>query len=129
MIIQLEESPNASRYNLIDNGDFRYAGCADTDAYGWFENDGCQSTDSRITASNTAAPQMDCSVYSVTGDAERVKRCCQNIATSGNAGDVYTVAGWAKGDSIPLRESESLGRRFGIVDGFTTRTARRTRRC
>ena len=54
----------------------------------------------------------------MTGDAERAKQCYQNIITAGSAGDVYTVAGWAKGDSIPLRESESLGRRFGIVVRF-----------
>ena len=114
--VQFELSPTASRYNLIDNGDFRYAGSTGTDAYGWAENDGCRTVDKRTTVSESAAAQMDGSVYAMTGDPELQKRCYQNLPVSGSAGDVYALAGWAKGDSIPIPDGS--GRRFGIAARF-----------
>ncbi|MDD6262655.1 MAG: DNRLRE domain-containing protein, partial [Clostridiales bacterium] len=115
--IQVEASAGASRYNLVDNGDFTFAGSTEADSYGWSEGDGCRDTEIRTTdASGSAAPQLDSSVYSMTGDAERLKRCYQDIAVSGAAGDVYTLAGWAKGDSVPL--TEGTNRRFGLLARF-----------
>lgn len=121
--VQVEHSSSASRYNIIENGDFIYAGSTSTDAYGWLEGDGCGTTENRTTYSDNnadtvhdaAAPQLDTNVYAVTGTYNIAKRCYQNIPISGKAGDVYTIAGWAKGDSVPL---SSTSRRFGILVRF-----------
>jgi len=121
--VQVERSSSASRYNIIENGDFIYAGSTSTDAYGWLEGDGCGSTENRTTysdnnsatAHDAAAPQLDTNVYTATGTYNIAKRCYQNIPISGNAGDVYTIAGWAKGDSVPL---SNTSRRFGILVRF-----------
>ena len=114
--VQIEKSASASRYNIIENGDFTYAGSSSTDSYAWLEGDGCTTTENRTTYSlGTAAPQLDSYVYSVTGTYDIAKRAYQNIPISGSAGDVYTIAGWAKGDSVPL---SSTDRRFGIIVRF-----------
>ena len=52
--VQVEKAPTASRYNLIENGDFRYAG-------GWSSSTG------RVSLSK-AAPELDATVYKMTGD-------------------------------------------------------------
>jgi len=40
----------------------------------------------------------------------------KELAISGSKGDVYTVAGWAKGSSVPLKDGT---RKFGITARFT----------
>ena len=127
--VQVEKSPTASRYNLVENGDFAYSGSSSDVAYGWEEGEGCRDTEDRITLASgekTAAPVLNNNVYSMTGDYDRQKRSYQDISVSGSAGDVYTLAGWAKGDSVPLTDGTS--RRFSIVarfyntDGTTSET-------
>ena len=113
--VQVEVSSSASRYNLVDNGDFTFAGSSGTAAYGWSKGDACAATEIRTTYSPSAAPQLDSNVYSITGAYSSNKRLYQNIAVSGSAGDVFTVAGWAKGDSAPLISTD---RRFGLVVRF-----------
>ena len=107
--VQFEESANASRYNLIENGDFRYS-------TGWTKNSACGSAEGRVLYGLVgAAPHVDNYFYRVVGDATADKRVSQTVPVYGSAGDVFTVAGWAKGDSVPTDEDN---RQFAILARF-----------
>lgn len=112
--VQFEKSANASRYNLINNGDFRYNA-------GWSSNSACDSYDRRISANGAAAAEMDSYAYRIYGEATKDKRVSQTINVSGSAGDVFSVAGWAKGDSVPMVKDGN--RRFAILAHFNYTTA------
>ena len=73
-------------------------------------------TGARGESSTSAAPQMDAHGYAVAGDPREEKSRYQNFHITGSKGDVYTVAGWAKGDSVPLKDGT---RKFGITARFT----------
>ena len=111
--VQCEQSANASRYNLIENGDFTWSDPEAGSMFGWHAGVG---TGARGESSTSAAPQMDTHVYAVAGDPREEKSRYQNFHISGSKGDVYTVAGWAKGDSVPLKDG---ARKFGITARFT----------
>lgn len=111
--VQCEQSANASRYNLIENGDFTWSDPEAGSMFGWHAGVG---TGARGESSTSAAPQTDRHVYAVTGDPREEKSRYQNFHISGSKGDVYTVAGWAKGDSVPLKDGT---RKFGITARFT----------
>ena len=81
--------------------------------FGWHAGVG---TGARGESSASAAPQMDRHVYAVAGDPREEKSRYQNFHITGSKGDVYTVAGWAKGDSVPLKDGT---RKFGITARFT----------
>ena len=59
---------------------------------------------------------MDANALRMVGSSTLAKSIYQNVAISGAAGDVYTVGGWAKGDSVPL--TSGTGRRFGLLLRF-----------
>lgn len=104
----------------MENGDFRTMTTASTEMFGWRESVACTTSEKRTTVEHSAAPQMDTSVYSIAGAVETEKYAYQNILISGVAGDVYTLAGWAKGDSTPTdngNRSFALGFRFYYSDG------------
>ena len=109
--VQCEQS--ASRYNLIENGDFTWSDPEAGSMFGWHAGVG---TGARGESSASAAPQMDRHVYAVTGDPREEKSRYQNFHITGSKGDVYTVAGWAKGSSVPLKDG---ARKFGITARFT----------
>lgn len=111
--VQFEKSANASRYNLIENGDFRYTS-------GWTNNSSCDSYDRRVSSSGTAAAEMNSYAYRVYGEATKDKWVSQTVNVSGSAGDVFAVAGWAKGDSVPMVEDGN--RRFAILAHFNYTT-------
>ena len=111
--VQCEQSANASRYNLIENGDFTWSDPEAGSMFGWHAGVG---TGARGESSTSAAPQTDTHVYAVAGDPREEKSRYQNFHISGSKGDVYTVAGWAKGDSVPLKDG---ARKFGITARFT----------
>ena len=111
--VQFEKSANASRYNLIENGDFRYTS-------GWTNNSSCDSYDRRVSSSGTAAVEMNSYAYRIYGEATKDKRVSQTVNVSGSAGDVFSVAGWAKGDSVPMVEKSN--RRFAILAHFNYTT-------
>ena len=81
--------------------------------FGWHAGVG---TGARGESSASAAPQTDRHVYAVAGDPREEKSRYQNFHISGSKGDVYTVAGWAKGSSVPLKDGT---RKFGITARFT----------
>ena len=111
--VQCEQSANASRYNLIENGDFTWSDPEAGSMFGWHAGVG---TGARGESSTSAAPQMDRHVYAVAGDPREEKSRYQNFHITGSKGDVYTVAGWAKGSSVPLKDG---ARKFGITARFT----------
>ena len=90
--VQVEKAPTASRYNLVENGDFRYATA-------W------SATSGRTTLSPSAAPQLSTNVYQMTGDPNAANRISQTVQVSGSQGDTFILGGWAKGDSAPLKDN------------------------
>ena len=110
--VQAEISSGASRYNLIQNGDFH------TNTY-WTESAG------RTAVSASAAPQLDTTVYKMTGSPDTLQSVCQIIGVKGNAYDAYVLAGWAKGTSVPLNSGPrqfAMCLTFYNTDGTTTTT-------
>ena len=103
---QMEEAPTASRYNLIENGDFRQS-------TGWSYTAGASRNSS--TNPTPAAPQLNGALCEMIGDPLATVRATQTVAVSGNSGDVFAFGGWAKGDSVPL---EPETRKFGILATF-----------
>ncbi|MBE6939730.1 MAG: RHS repeat protein [Ruminococcaceae bacterium] len=116
--IQLVESAGPTRYNLINNADFRFG------TSGWTKGSTCTSSDTVTTVSASAAPQLNTSAYKISGSATASKSVYQTVNVSGAAGDVYSLAGWGKGDSVPLSDDT---RTFGLMlefvntDGTTTK--------
>ena len=100
--VQLEKTPTASRFNLVENGDFRYTG---SPAYGWSFSTGCTtSTDLRTAPSGITPPAstLDSNMLKIVGSPTAQKYAYQTINQSGAKDDVYVVAGWARGDSVPF---------------------------
>ena len=98
--VQVEKAPTASRYNLVDNGDF-----SSTTAW---------SSTGIPTEITPAAPQLSANVYQCTGNPSATNRISQTVKVSGSKGDTLVLAGWAKGDSAPLRGN----REFSIIATF-----------
>ena len=108
--VQAEISVTASRYNLIENGDFRYG------SYGWIY-DCLSGTDGIIsTDTPTSATELDNTVVQITGDPTTLKHVYQQVKVSGAGGDTFVLSGWAKGDSVPLSsgETDTNVRDFGL---------------
>ena len=102
--VQVEKAPTASRYNLIQNGDFRTTAS--------WSSTGGRTT---VTAANKApAPQLDVNVYKITGNPQAKIRLSQTIKVSGASGDTFVLAGWAKADSVPIRDT----REFALIATF-----------
>ena len=101
---QVEKAPAASRYNLIENGDFR-------------GNNGWSSSAGRTTLT-AAAPELSADVYTMTGVYNSTNRLSQTVNVSGGEGDALVLAGWAKGDSVPLGNLYSNDREFGLIATF-----------
>ena len=99
--VQWEYAATASRYNLVTNGDFRNSNA-------W------SSASGRTTLTPVAAPELSSNVYKLVGNPTSVNHITQNVTVSGNAGDTFVVAGWAKGDSAPLKDD----RQFAIIGYF-----------
>lgn len=113
--MQLEQTATASRYNLVENRDFSYAGTTEQEPYGWQQGSGCAAADKRVTSSIEAAPQLDVHVYTITGNTGLNKRLYQDVRVSGAKGDVLTAAGWARADSAPISK---VGRKMSIIFRF-----------
>ena len=119
--VQVEKAPTASRYNLVQNGDFSFS---DSPIQYWTSS-GTTSGDGRIfvdinsqNGSGTgietlAAPQLDTYFMKLVGNPTATKKLSQTIAVSGSAGDTYVVSGWALADSVPLY-TDNEAREFGI---------------
>ena len=107
--VQVEKAPTASRYNLIENGDFAYSD------YAWNTSTGRTT----VTADNKApAPQLDINVYKMTGNPTGQNRISQTVKVSGTDGDTFVLAGWAKADSVPIKDD----REFALIATFKNGT-------
>ena len=107
--VQLERSATASRYNLIENGDFSHTG---SPAYSW-TGSGLATTDC-LSTQQSGAPQLDNNVFAVSGDWYTQKHLTQIIPISGAEGDSFVLSGWAKGCSVPLITENGNARQFGM---------------
>ncbi|MBE6920297.1 MAG: DNRLRE domain-containing protein [Ruminococcaceae bacterium] len=102
--VQAEWASTASRYNLLDNGNFRFGD------YAWVRCDDMTTTD-QYTGATPPIPQLDTCVYSITGSPTVEKYLSQTLYINGSANDNYVLSGWAKADSVPL---DTEGRKFGL---------------
>ncbi len=117
--LQVEEAPTASRYNLVENGDFRNQGTTYSDALYWTELR-LTSSDIRTPSESPDCVRLDTNSFKITGDASTNKNLYQSIQIPGAAGDVFTLSGWAKGDSVPLDVAErhfELNLKIHYTDG------------
>ena len=106
---QAEKAPTASRFNLVENGDFRHG----TDF--WTKGSTCTTSDT-VTTAQSAAPQLDGNVWSLAGAHTSTKQVSQTVYVSGSAGDTLILSGWAKGDAVPYTDDN---RKFGLLLTFT----------
>ena len=116
--LQLEQTASPSRYNLVENSDFFFNSA-------WTPNSSCASTDQIITYTSSPTENSDKRVMRITGDPNKHKYGNQILdGLSGMADDVYTVAGWAKGDCVYTDDSNrrmyALMVRFYYTDGTTS---------
>ncbi len=109
--VQLEQTATASRYNLIENGDFGFTN-TDASAYGW-TGTGLAATDGLSTLAPDA-PQLSSDVFAITGDFYTQKHLSQRVEVSGQEGDSFVLSGWGKGDSVALRTENGNARTFGL---------------
>ncbi|MBQ6832367.1 MAG: DNRLRE domain-containing protein [Oscillospiraceae bacterium] len=108
--VQLEKNPTASRYNLVQNGEFR------RNATGWSATGG-ETADGIVTVAGGAAPALQDTAYKMTGNYTQNKFISQTIPISGKAGDNLVFGGWAKGKSASLKkteDSEDVEKRFRL---------------
>lgn len=102
---QVEKAPTASRYNLVENGDFTHSG------YAWSSSSGRTAVSSGDKA---PAPQLDVNVYKMVGNPQGTNRISQTVKVSGTTGDTFVLAGWSKADSVPIKDS----REFALIATF-----------
>lgn len=108
--VQLEKAPTASRYNLIDNGDF-------TANSGWIGTG--MATGDGISAPTETVSWLSGNAYKITGDPNTAKSVSQTVAVSGDEGDTFVLGGWAQGDGVPLENGkDQRDRSFGLKAVF-----------
>ena len=105
--VQLEKMPTASRYNLVNNGDF-------ASADSWTRNN--LADGDLLTTAPSNHPVLSSNAYKITGEYTTAKSVKQTINVSGGEGDSYVFGGWAMGNSAALGEIENSGvtKDFGI---------------
>ncbi len=108
--VQIEKTVSGDKYNLIANSDFTVAKSSAN--YKWTESD-LDSGDGRKTL-DSAAPGMDGNAMKITGYFKSARQVSQTVNVSGQAGDVYTLAGWLNG-YVPEEMATYYGqRRLGL---------------
>ena len=110
--VQVEKAETASRYNLVQNGDFR-------DTTFWSSTAGI-ITPSPEESDAPPAPELSNHIYKMTGNPTAQNRISQTVAVSGVKNDTFILAGWAKGDSAPLisKEDSDNVRQFSLIAVF-----------
>ena len=119
--VQLEQSATASRYNIVEDGDFRFHGSTTANHYAWLPGAHCTATEKRTAlpaGEKAAAPHMNTTAYTITGTSVKQRNIYQDVRISGSAGDVYSFGGWAKGDSVPISGSGLVRRKFSLTFCF-----------
>ena len=110
--VQLEKAETASRYNIIENGDFRFGSNA------WIMSDYCDSDEKVVTAPKSAAHELNTSAFQIMGDPSHKLRIRQEVPVSGVKGDTFVLAGWAMGEGVPLSEFTDDKRQFTLRGSF-----------
>ena len=105
--VQLEQAPTASRYNLIQNGDFTNG------TTGW-EKTYLNTSDGVVTAPSAAASMLNTAAMKITGSPTNYKRLFQRIYVNGTAGDTFVASGWAIGNAAPQNGYDTRGRDFAL---------------
>ena len=95
--VQVEIATTASRYNILENGDFTTPDTA-APAYYWVGY-GLSSNDGVVQTTQKAAPNLSGKVLSVTGSPTGDKRIINYVPISGSAGESFVVSGWAWADN------------------------------
>ena len=62
----------------------------------------------RVTQSS-AVDGLDDNAFQLVGDSTKNKGLWQDITICGSAGDSFILSGWAKGDSVPLKDNRAFG--------------------
>lgn len=121
--LQLEVGKSASRLNLIRNSDLSYYGTGST-THEWSRTSSTYvkrvDISTAITNGKPATTGLDNYVIKMTGNPTSKVNAYQTLNISGQAGDSYVFAGWAKGDSAPL--TNETNRTFGIKVEFLNGT-------
>lgn len=114
--VQLEQYSAASRYNLVDDGDF--SGLIGS---GWTAT-ATKGYDGTVIG-EMAIPTLESTVMKVTGVVSEARHVYQQIPVIGSAGDSFVLAGWAKADAVPFMEGSdrefALQLTFNCTDNTT----------
>ena len=108
--VQIEKAPTASRYNLVENGDFRHG------MDGWTLSSYCNhdAQTEKVVTNSAAAPQLDNNVFQIAGDPTVILRAYNNVSVSGSKGDTLVVGAWAKGKSVAMTTENGCTRSFAM---------------
>lgn len=126
---QLEKNELSSRYNLVENGDFRYGTDSEQGAYDWNKGTYCATSEQRTSLSVglSGIPGFDSHAYKISGSPDASKKVFQDIIATGTAGDVYSFGGWANGNSAPIKTGNhsnniifAIAFRFYYTDNTTS---------
>ena len=104
---QVEATETASRYNIIENGNFNHG------ELNWIKSEKADEDETTVTTSSRATPLLGSPVFQIVGEPENKLRIRQEVPVSGVKDDTYVLAGWAKGDGVPLPSAEE---RQAIID-------------
>ncbi|NHM33614.1 DNRLRE domain-containing protein [Neobacillus terrae] len=99
--MQLEAGNIANRYNLVENADFSYG--STTPSY-WNQVTGSASSNLYTTVSGVPS-SLDSKVFGIAGNANELRNINQIIKVKGKKGDIFTIGGWSKGDTVPITDS------------------------
>lgn len=119
--VQLEYTPTASRYNLLQNGSFSFStnwsgsGILITDGY--VDNSPWDSSGGDIFGSGIT--NLDDDMYKIAGNPLSAKSVSQTLNIGGTAGDVFIFSGWAMADAVPLVGNREFGLRLTFKNGST----------
>ena len=129
--VQLEKAATASRYDLIENGDFSYPRDSSESPSYWSRGSSSNTTTEKRVSVTDHAPCLDSKAVKMTGSPSHAKTYYQDIPVSGSSGDVYTLTGWARADSVPISDDRtfSLIIRFHNTDGTNTDRALKFNPC
>ncbi len=115
--MQLEESVVANRYNLIENQSFVYGG---TIPDFWTSNGLLDSGDYATNEDKAPCSQgTNDRSFRFSGNAAKQKALYQWVNVSGKAGDVFNLAGWLRGASIPTGSGKSFALSMAFYNATT----------
>ncbi len=104
--VQVEEGEIANTYNMIENSGF------DNGLTSWIKNSDCNANDNVVSSTTGNAAK-------ITGESIKRKNIYQNVKISGKKGDVFSLSGWVKSNSVALSAPRANSITAGIcrLDG------------